>query len=274
MSFLEHMARQSRQRVDAARAARSQAELLAACRAAPVAPHLRLARFDLIAEIKRSSPAEGALAADTDVAARALDYAAAGAAAVSVLTEPERFDGSLEDLAAAAGVLRAQGVPAMRKDFLVDPWQVLEARASGAGGVLLIVAMLDDAEIGELLAAAREQGLFALLEAFEEVDLERAAGWLGADGDGTPLLVGVNTRDLRTLAVDPGRLARLARYLPAGVPAVAESGLHTAADAAEAARLGYRLALVGSALMRAADPGGLAAAMLAAGRQACEEAST
>src|SRR5690606_28046720 len=161
----------------------------------------------------------------------------------------------------------------MRKDFLVSPRQVLEARAAGAGGVLLIVAMLDDAALGEMLAAAREQGLFVLLEAFDEPDLERAAALLA--GGTTPgdalVLVGVNSRDLRTLAVDPERLARLAPRLPAGIAAVAESGLHTPADAATAAALGYRLALVGTALMRAADPARLAADMLAAGRRTVTE---
>jgi indole-3-glycerol phosphate synthase len=268
LSFLAQMAAQSEARVRAARSARSEAELLAACRAAPRPPPLKLAGFDLIAEIKRHSPAEGALGEDTDVAARAGAYADAGAAAVSVLTEPARFSGSLEDLGVAACALYPQGVPAMRKDFLVDPWQVLEARAAGAGGVLLIVAMLSDAALAELLAAAREQGLFVLLEAFDEADLERAANFLAPDAPVAPVLVGVNTRDLRTLAVDPERLARLAPRLPPGVPAVAESGLHTPADAAAAAALGYRLALVGTALMRAADPAALAGAMLAAGRGA------
>jgi len=131
--------------------------------------------------------------------------------------------------------------------------------------------MLSDAALGELLAAARGLGLFALLEAFDEADLERAANFLAPGLDEAPVLVGVNTRDLRTLAVDPQRLARLAPHLPPGVPAVAESGLHTPADVADAARLGYRLALVGTALMRAADPGGLVAAMLAAGRAAATE---
>lgn len=262
------MARRSAARVRAARAARGEAGLLAACRAAPPPPPLRLDRFDLIAEIKRSSPAEGALEANTDVAARALDYGAAGAAAVSVLTEPERFRGSNEDLGAAARALYSRDVPAMRKDFLVDPWQVLEARAAGAGGVLLIVAMLGDTALGELVAAAREHGLFVLLEAFDETDLERASGLLAAAAHGPRALVGVNSRDLRTLAVDPQRLARLAPHLPQGVPAVAESGLLEAADAAAVAALGYRLALVGTALMRAARPGELVAAMLAAGRDA------
>ena len=271
MSFLEQMARQSEARVSAARSTRSEAEVLAACRAVPRPPPLSLAGFDLIAEIKRHSPAEGALGEDADVAARAAAYADAGAAAVSVLTEPARFGGSLEDLGAAACALYPSGVPAMRKDFLVDPWQVLEARAAGAGGVLLIVAMLSDTALAELLATAREQGLFVLLEAFDEADLERATKFFPLAARVAPVLVGVNTRDLRTLAVDPKRLARLAPRLPPGVPAVAESGLHTPADAAAAAALGYRLALVGTALMRAADPAALAGAMLAAGRGAVME---
>lgn len=268
MSFLARMAEGSLARVRAARGLQSEAELLAACREAPSSPPLRLGRFELIAEIKRHSPAEGALASKVDVAARARRYALAGAAAVSVLTEPERFGGSLEDLRTAAGVLHDEGIPAMRKDFLVDPWQVLEARIAGASGVLLIVAMLDDAVLAEMVATAREHGLFVLLEAFDEPDLERAARQLPGAPGGPPVLVGVNTRDLRTLAVDPGRLARLAPCLPGGVPAVAESGLHTPADAAAAAALGYGVALVGTALMRAADPCALLAAMHAAGIEA------
>ena len=268
MSFLAQMAAQSRVRARAARSARGEASLLAGCRDTAPPPRLALGAFDLIAEIKRNSPAEGALGVETDVVARAGSYAEAGAAAVSVLTEPEHFGGSLQDMESAAAALRAARVPVMRKDFLVDPLQVLEARAGGAGGLLLIVAMLGDAALAEMLAAAREQGLFVLLEAFDEADLERAANCLEACGDGPPLLVGVNTRDLRTLAVDPARLARLAPRLPAGVPAVAESGLHVPADAAAAATLGYRVALVGTALMRAPDPAAGVAEMLAAGREA------
>ena len=270
MSFLAEMASLSAQRLPAPG---ERAALLAACAAAPPPPRLRLAGFDLVAEIKRHSPAEGELQADTDVTARAAAYARAGAAAVSVLTEPARFGGSLEDLAAAARALAPLGVPAMRKDFLVDPLQVLEARAAGAGGVLLIVAMLEDRTLGAMLDTARAQGLFVLLEAFDEADLARVAALSArAAGSGdAPVLVGVNTRDLRTLAVDPGRLAQLAPKLPAGFAAVAESGLHTAADAATAAALGYRLALVGTALMRAAEPGRLAADMLAAGRHAARK---
>lgn len=271
MSFLARMAECSLARVRAGRGLHSEAELLAACREAPSSPPLRLGRFELIAEIKRHSPAEGVLAEDVDVAARARRYAYAGAAAVSVLTEPERFGGSLEDLRTAAGALHDEGIPAMRKDFLVDPWQVLEARVAGASGVLLIVAMLDDPTLAEMVATAREHGLFVLLEAFDEADLERVARHLPEAAGGPPVMVGVNTRDLRTLAVDPARLQRLASRLPAGTPAVAESGLLTAADAAAAAALGYGAALVGTALMRAADPCALLAAMRAAGTDAATE---
>jgi indole-3-glycerol phosphate synthase len=271
LSFLEQMAAASRERVRHARTGQGVTALLAACRAAEPPPKLELAGFDVIAEIKRNSPAEGVLGAEIDVAGRAVAYAGGGAAAVSVLTEPARFGGSLDDLAETVAALRPVGVPALRKDFLVDPCQLLEARAAGAGGALLIVAMLDDVLLGEMLATAAEHGLFVLLEAFDEADLERA-GTLAADRPGSaPVLVGVNTRDLRTLEVDAARLARLAPRLPPGIPAVAESGLHTAEDAGRAAGLGYRLALVGTALMRAADPGGLVAGMVAAGRRVTME---
>jgi indole-3-glycerol phosphate synthase len=142
---------------------------------------------------------------------------------------------------------------------------VLEARAAGAGGVLLVLALGDDARIAELLACAREQGLFVLLEAFDAAELERAGRLLPAD-DGPAVLVGVNTRDLRTLAVDGARLARLAPLLPPGATAVAESGIRTAADAAAAAALGYGAALVGTALMKSGDPEALAGELIAAGR--------
>jgi len=261
MSFLDAMAEASRQRLAAASRAHSEAALLAECASAPPPPPLALQGFGLIAEIKRASPAEGALEADTDVGGRAATYAGAGAAAVSVLTEPSRFHGSLEDLALAAKALRATGVPAMRKDFLVAPWQVLEARAAGAGGVLLILAMLEDCLVREMVDTAREQGMFVLLEAFDERDLARA-GKLVPASEGPPVLAGVNTRDLRTLDVDPGRLEALARSLPPGIPGVAESGILSPEDAAAAAALGYRLVLVGTALMRSPAPGALAREMI------------
>lgn len=232
----------------------------------PVVP-LRLGAFDVIAEIKARSPAEGALATDAlDLGARANEYARGGAAAISVLTEPSRFDGSLEHLEDV--VAAVPDVPVMRKDFLVDTKQVTEARASGASGILLIVTMLPDDRLRAMLDAAREHGLFVLLESFDAEDLARLPALLNArDRDAVRdarLLFGVNTRNLRTLAVDPARLAELAGELPDG-PAVAESGIRTADDAADAAGLGYTAALVGTALMRSPDPAALIASMKRAG---------
>ena len=229
---------------------------------------LRLGRFDVIAEIKDRSPAEGDLAAPgSDRAAQARRYADGGAAAISVLTEPTRFAGCLEHLAEV--VAAVPDVPVMRKDFLVDPVQVDEARTAGASGVLLIATMLDDARLRRMLDAAFAHGMFVLLESFDRQDLQRVSllcgedPYAGAAADGR-LLVGVNTRNLRTLEVDNARLASLAPSLPAA-RCVAESGLVTAEDADRVASLGYRLALVGTALMRSDDPAKLVADMRAAG---------
>jgi indole-3-glycerol phosphate synthase len=192
-------------------------------------------------------------------------YARGGAAAVSVLTEPSRFDGSLDHLREAAELLTPLGVPVMRKDFLVDPYQVVEARAAGAGGVLVILRMLSAACIAELLAAARDHGLFVLLEAFDEADLELARRLLDTHHEGT-VLIGVNCRDLKTLQVVQERFAMLAPVLPQRVACVAESGVTTPADAHAMRRLGYRLALIGTALMSNDDPALLLAEILKAAR--------
>ena len=224
--------------------------------------------FAVIAEIKRVSPAEGELGSNDDIVARARRYAAGGAAAISVLTEPERFGGSLDDLAAVARAL--PGVPVMRKDFLVENIQIDEARAAGASGVLLIAAMLDEQRLGALTDAAVERDMFVLLEAFDAADLATIVTVIERDvlapaRAAGQVLVGVNTRDLRTLAVDTGRLAVLAPHLPDSVRAIAESGIGGAADAAAAARLGYRGALVGTALMRTSEPATLLGDLVTAG---------
>ncbi len=233
----------------------------------PVVP-LQLSAFDVIAEIKGRSPAEGELArTDLDRGEKARQYAGGGAAAISVLTEPRRFDGALEHLEEV--VAAVPDTPVMCKDFLVEPVQVLEARRAGASGVLLIATMLDDDKLRAMLDCAWEQEMFVLLECFDEDDLNRVSRLLEYPPDadhaaaGT-LLVGVNTRNLRTLEVDSERLERLAPLLP-DARCVAESGLRTADDAAATAELGYRLALVGSALMRSDDPAALVAAMREAG---------
>lgn len=269
MTFLERMAAASRERVRAARAEESEAALERRALAQRTAPRLTLDRFDVIAELKLRSPAAGGLAGgDFDRRAQLASYARGGAAAVSVLTEPTEFRGELSHLVDAAELLRAEQRPAMRKDFLTDPYQVLEARAAGAGGVLVILAMLDDATVRALVDCAQRCGLFVLLEAFDRADLERLAPYDRAELAGPPLLAGVNCRDLRDLQVRFERFAELAPHLPKHLPTVAESGIGSVADIETVARAGYRLGLIGSSLMRAAEPAKALADWLAAGRAA------
>jgi len=269
--FLSGMGASSRARSAAAQALTPARELRARIADLPATPRLSLAKFDLIAEVKLRSPAVGLLksAAEEDVGARVATYARAGAAAVSILTEPSRFDGSLADLEKGCRALAPLAVPGMRKDFLVDGYQVLEGRVAGAGGVLAILRMLPRADLEELIDTALALDMFVLLEAFDLQDIELAHSLVDSRRSQRDLLlVGVNSRDLVTLKVVPGRLDSLAPALPREVRRVAESGVATAADAARVAAAGYDLALVGSALMSATDPARLAGAMLAEGRAA------
>ncbi len=176
----------------------------------------------------------------------AMGFASAGAKAISVLTEPTRFGGSLSHLEAVADSV---DVAVMRKDFLVDPIQVLEARAAGASGVLVVVRLCSPSLLVEMVDAAVTLGMFVLVEVFDEADLAAAEEVFDRG-----VYLGVNSRDLTTLAVNRRRLATLARGLPPHLPAVAESGVSRPADAAEVARLGYRAVLVGTALVTSADP--------------------
>lgn len=274
--FLTQMAQSSRERSERARALCPEAVLREQAAATAPAPSLRLsgAGFDLIAELKLRSPALGALgalgeSADVEgaIRARVRSYAAGGAAMVSVLTEPTRFDGALSHLEQATAALEGR-IPVLRKDFLIDRYQVYEARAAGAGGVLLILRMLEDHALATLLESCIEMRLFALLEAFDEPDLERARALVERYRRDATLLVGVNSRDLETLRVRAERLAALAPRLPAGVARVAESGIESGADAAQCARAGYDLALVGGALMKSTAPEQTVGALLAAGRAA------
>jgi indole-3-glycerol phosphate synthase len=272
--FLDDMAVSSRARVLETLRQESFERLQQRAQSTPAAPPLKLSAqgFDVIAELKLTSPAAGALASpDEDWRARVVSYAAGGAAAVSVLTEPSRFDGSLEHLREAAALLKPLGVPAMRKDFLVDPYQVLEARAAGAGGILVIVRMLPRERLSALLDAAAQYGMFVLLEAFDEIDLQTSRELLSAraktPGDAQDnVLIGINSRDLQTLKVVKERFETLAPKLPEDWPAVAESGVATSADARRMQQLGYRLALVGTALMTHGDPKVLLREILAATR--------
>ena len=223
----------------AAHAAPPALDLAAALRshASPGAPAL-------IAEVKRASPSAGVIADEADPASRAAAYEAAGATAVSVLTEPTHFHGSLDDLRA---VRAAVAIPILRKDFVVHEAQVLEARAAGADAVLLITACLSDAELAGLLAASRALGMEPLVETHDDGDLTRA---LATDAR----IVGVNARDLETLRVDvPASLARIGRVGPGRV-VVAESGIAGRSDVVAAATAGASAILVGETLMRADDP--------------------
>jgi indole-3-glycerol phosphate synthase len=209
-------------------------------------PHFRGAGSSVIAEVKRRSPSKGDLADIPDPAELAGRYAAGGAAAISVLTEERRFGGSLADLRA---VRAAVDVPLLRKDFMVEPYQLLEARAAGADLALLIVAALDDDTLRRLHDEARDLGLTVLVEVHDEAETERAVA-LGAE------LVGVNARNLRTLDVDPEAFARLAPLVPGDRVLVAESGITGPDDVATYVGLGARAVLVGEALVRDGDPEG------------------
>jgi indole-3-glycerol phosphate synthase len=210
--------------------------------------HDVLARPDcvnVIAECKRRSPSRGVIRAAYDPVAIAREYEAGGAAAISVLTEPTFFDGSLDHLAA---VRQAVELPLLRKDFIVDPYQIVEAAAAGADALLLIVAALDDGALRALLERTRQSGVAALVEVHDEAELARALA-AGAD------IVGVNNRNLRTLQTDTGVSARLAAAIPENVVAVAESGLRTPADIVALRGMGYDAFLVGESLMAQPSPG-------------------
>jgi len=239
--FLQKMADLSRKR---AALLPPHADLVrrASDRPAPQSLSLRPGRLEVIAEIKRRAPSAGALNENVDVAKQAGAYAQAGACAISVLTEPSEFLGKPEDVALAS----RSGAPIMRKDFLVSPEQILEARALGADGVLLIAAILPGRELGTMLQAANEAGLFALVEAFDKTDIQRAAE-VGAT------LIGVNCRNLRDLSIEFARFEQLRGLIPKHAQAIAESGITSPQQFAQVRALGYDAALIGSALMASGD---------------------
>ena len=199
----------------------------------------------VIAELKKASPSKGLIRAEFDPAELARELAEAGAAALSVLTDEEFFQGSLKNLREASA---AVGVPCLRKDFIVDEFQLLEAQANCADAVLLIVAALSSEELSSLLRGARQRGLDVLCEVHDEEELQRARD-AGCD------LIGVNTRDLRTFKVDLETALALASKFSSGVVRVAESGIHSADDIAQLRAAGYDAFLVGESLMRAESPG-------------------
>ncbi|MFZ5587617.1 MAG: indole-3-glycerol phosphate synthase TrpC [Thermodesulfobacteriota bacterium] len=223
---------------------RLRAQALAAPPAMDFAAALMARPIAIIAEIKKASPSAGAIRPGLNVAGQARAYAAGGAAALSVLTDAPFFGGSLADLAAARG---AVGLPILRKDFIIDPLQLHQARLAGADAALLIAAALTPSQLADLFAEARAVGLTPLIEVHAEAELGPV---LALD----PPLVGVNNRDLASLAVDLATAERLRRIIPDHIPVVAESGVAGPADVARLAAAGIRAFLVGTALMRSPDP--------------------
>lgn len=245
--ILTRIVQVKREEIAAAKRSIGAAELLARAEAlrptVSLGAALRARPFAVIAEMKRSSPSAGALAtfSPADLAAA---YQRGGAAAISVLTDGPFFGGSLQDLAQARA---AATLPLLRKDFILDAYQLAQARAYGADAVLLIARLLERAELADLHAQAAAMGLECLVELHDEAELERV-------DFGAMKLVGINNRDLRTLRVSLDQTLRIAPLIPADVTVVSESGVRNARDLALLARHGVRAALVGEAFMRATDP--------------------
>jgi indole-3-glycerol phosphate synthase len=247
-SFLERIVADRRADAERRRAegALEQAKAVAPSASAPrdLIAALTAPALQLIAEVKRASPSAGDIRADADPVATARLYEAGGAAAISVLTEPNHFRGSLEDLTA---VRQAVGVPVLRKDFLCDTLHLWEARAAGADAVLLIVAALTQTELVALIDLADVLGMASLVEVHAAEEVKRAL-------DAGARIVGINARDLATLEVDPAIVGKIRPLIPSAVLTVAESGLATRADVEVVEDAGVDAILVGEALMRAGDP--------------------
>ena len=246
MSFLSQLLDSTRARIEEARGKVTEDALEQRIASLPPALDLGAAlageEISFIAEIKRATPSQGALDLDLDASRLAQAYVEGGASAISVLTEPDHFKGSLDDLLAA----RVAPVPLLRKDFVIDPFQLLEARAAGADSVLLIVRAVGH-DLEALVAGSRALGMEPLVEVFHEDEVEQAA----AAGAG---VIGINHRDLETFEVDGRRTAKLAPLVPRGTVVVAASGVSTRAEVEELAEAGADAVLVGQSLVQSGDP--------------------
>ncbi len=251
MNILDKIAAYKREEIALAKAKISAAEMETCARGADRPRGFRAAlitaraekRTGLIAEIKKASPSKGLIRADFDPPSLALAYEKGGATCLSVLTDTPSFQGSPDYLSAAR---EATNLPVLRKDFMLEPYQVVEARCWGADAILIILAMVDDSVAGALLHATRDYGMDALVEVHDEAELDRALT-LNAD------MIGINNRDLKTFATDLGVTLRLAPRIPADKLVIAESGLATREDLAQLAKAGVTTVLVGETLMRQDD---------------------
>jgi len=255
-SFLTTMAKESQQRFQDASNSLTERDLLSFCEDMDVLESINLPRddFHIIAEIKKQSPSTGNLALENfDLQKQAMSYIEGGSSLLSVLTEPSKFLGELGDVELVASL--ESNIPVMRKDFLVHPYQISEARYYGAAGVLVIVAILDERKLQAMIQRALDHGMFVLLETFTKQELHLATNMLNRFADKvSQLLIGVNCRDLNTLQVDFSNFTKLAADLPNTAMCVAESGVHDLNDLQRIIEMGFGSVLIGSALMQSDNP--------------------
>ena len=264
-NFLQAMALSSMKRLEKNKANQSEESLLKSCEEIKRKPFVEFqSGFLFITEIKKSSPSLGEISKpEFNLFEQAEAYAKSGSNVISVLTEPSKFNGSLQDLNDISK--RFSETPTMRKDFLVEPYQVSEAFLNGAGGVLLILAMLSDRMLKTMIERAINHEMFVLLEAFDEVDMQRAKTIFSEFGPhSSNILLGVNCRDLRTLDVNFSRFENLSSLIPEDVVCIAESGITGASEIEVLSNLGYSGALIGTALMQSETPDQLLKEMMAA----------